>query len=90
MTIEETLAERGKTHGDFDSNSAVAQQLKNIMRSGPMWHAMTFAQREAVDMICHKLARAVSGNPSFADHWHDIIGYAKLVEDRCNAHSSQT
>jgi len=39
-------------------------------------------QKEALEMILHKVARIVSGNPNHADHWHDIGGYSKLVEDR--------
>jgi hypothetical protein len=38
--------------------------------------------KESVDMICHKIARIVNGGqPQEIDHWHDIAGYAKLVED---------
>lgn len=39
-------------------------------------------QREAIEMICHKLARIVNGDPYYADSWTDIAGYAKLVADR--------
>jgi hypothetical protein len=28
------------------------------------------------------MGRILAGNPSHADHWHDIQGYAKLIEDR--------
>ena len=38
--------------------------------------------REAVDMILHKLARVLNGDPNYADNWHDIQCYAKLVEQR--------
>jgi hypothetical protein len=33
-------------------------------------------------MILMKLARALNGDPNDTDNWHDIQGYAKLVEDR--------
>jgi len=39
-------------------------------------------QREALDMICHKIARIVNGNPDYADSWTDIAGYATLVAER--------
>jgi hypothetical protein len=42
-------------------------------------------QREALDMILHKIARIVNGNPNETDHWHDIAGYATLVEQRACA-----
>ena len=35
-------------------------------------------------MIFHKIGRIVNGDPNYADSWHDIAGYAKLVEDRLN------
>ena len=33
-------------------------------------------------MIVHKIARILAGDPNHADHWHDIAGYAILVEER--------
>jgi hypothetical protein len=39
-------------------------------------------QREALDMIAHKIGRILNGDPNYADSWVDIAGYAKLVADR--------
>jgi len=39
-------------------------------------------QREALEMIAHKIARIINGDPNYADSWVDIAGYAKLVSDR--------
>ena len=39
-------------------------------------------QQEALEMILHKIARIVNGDPDYADSWVDIAGYAKLVADR--------
>jgi hypothetical protein len=36
-------------------------------------------QKEALEMICHKMARILNGNPNEHDHWHDISGYSTLV-----------
>ena len=41
-------------------------------------------QREALEMIAHKIARILNGDPDYADSWHDIAGYAQLVADRLN------
>lgn len=46
------------------------------------WHNCNLVQRQALTVICDKLARIISGDPNYADNWHDIQGYAKLVEDR--------
>ena len=39
-------------------------------------------QAEALDMIAHKIARILNGDPNHHDHWHDIAGYATLIADR--------
>jgi len=78
--IDQTLAGRKKTHGSFKEHAGVAQALKDSLRGHAGWCELTWEQREAVDMICHKLARIIAGNPNEPDHWHDIIGYARLVE----------
>lgn len=36
----------------------------------------------AID-IADKIARILNGDPEYRDNWHDIAGYAKLAEDRC-------
>jgi len=43
---------------------------------------MAADQKEAVEMIAHKLGRIVNGDPHYDDSWVDIAGYAKLVSDR--------
>lgn len=84
--ITETLNERGKTHGDFSHNSRIIQLIKRICRRRGNWSRLTYPQREALDMIAHKMGRILSGNPDESDHWRDIAGYATLVErDLANA-----
>lgn len=39
-------------------------------------------QKEALSMIFSKIARILNGDPDHIDSWHDIAGYATLVEDR--------
>ena len=79
--VNSTLSTRGNSHGDFIQNGRVMQDLKDLIRTGPSYSQLTSYQREAVDMICHKLGRIVCGNPNFTDHWHDICGYSQLVEN---------
>lgn len=80
--IEEILAERGKTHGDFTDNARVMQSLKRTVHSEAGWDRLTDVQREALHMILHKVGRIISGNPNVHDHWDDIAGYAKLASER--------
>lgn len=82
MATKDILKERQSTHGDFSDNARTAQQLKEVVRNSVGWETMNAVQKEATDMILHKIARATNGNASFKDHWDDIAGYATLVSDR--------
>lgn len=82
--IDATLAERGKRYGDFTHHAAIAQELQDVMRTAePGWLRLTTDKRQALTVIADKIARILSGDPDYADNWHDIQGYAKLAEDRC-------
>lgn len=83
--MDAVLAERGKQHGDFTDHARCTQIMKSVARGGPSWPSMSHCQREAIEMIMHKIGRIVCGNPNHKDHWDDIMGYAKLVSDRIEA-----
>jgi hypothetical protein len=76
------LDEREITHGNFNLNALHAQSLKRSIQSSTGWMTATARQREALDMIASKLARIMSGQSGFADHWLDIAGYATLAADK--------
>ncbi len=80
--VEKTLAERGSRYGDFSDHAAICQKIKRVMMHSPGWNDLNDVQRQALDVIADKIARILSGDPNYADNWHDIQGYAKLVEDR--------
>ena len=46
------------------------------------WDRLSADQRESLEMVQHKVARILNGDPNYADSWVDIAGYAKLVADR--------
>lgn len=83
-----TLGERGERYGKFITQAVASQSLKNVVRSligADKWNKELSAdQQEALEMICHKIARIINGDPNYADSWHDIAGYAQLVADRLN------
>jgi hypothetical protein len=58
------------------------QGLKKTARFEPGWLNLTDVQREALEMILHKIGRIVTGNPNEPDHWLDIEGYARLARER--------
>lgn len=87
MNIDETLKERSSRYGTFEEHGRITQTIKRALQSGKSWSLLADDQREAVEMIAHKLGRIVGGDPNYVDSWHDIIGYTKLVEDRLNQES---
>lgn len=46
------------------------------------WDSLSSDQQEALEMIAHKIARILNGNPNKIDSWEDIAGYAILVAER--------
>lgn len=84
-SISEILAERGSRYGGFMGNATIAQSLKEVMWAQGRWHYLKDDQREALEMIAHKIARILNGDPNYSDNWVDIAGYAKLVSDRLTA-----
>lgn len=83
-STEQLLNERGKTHGDFAIHAGCTQALKAVIvywtaQAGKRPTDLDVQQREALDMIVHKIGRIVAGDPDFQDHWDDISGYAMLV-----------
>jgi hypothetical protein len=82
MSVDATLAERGKRYGDFSDHARVCQALKVTMMCGPSWKQLSDVQKQALEVIADKIARILTGDPNYDDNWHDIQGYAKLVEDR--------
>ena len=95
MSIESTLAERGNRYGDFTDHARLCQDLKDVMTTFAVvqntpnsvavhfpWGELPATHKQALEVIADKIARILSGDPNYADNWHDIQGYAKLVEDR--------
>ena len=83
--IEDILGSRGATHGEFRDHAGLTQGLKRVFYEIGMAKTLpelSDIEREALDMIFHKIGRIGSGDPHVADHWVDIAGYAKLVADR--------
>jgi hypothetical protein len=77
--IEDIIDERQRTHGDFRDVSRTAQDTKELWRRGKNWGLLPLWMREGLDMVAHKAARILSGDPFVLDHWDDMAGYAKRV-----------
>lgn len=83
--INKILEERGARYGKFKDHARISQELKRAMYR----HIDQVSkidpdpdQMEALEMIAHKIARILNGDPDYSDSWRDIAGYATLVADR--------
>ena len=79
--VGDTLKARDKTHGDYILQACCSQILKLHYRNTKNWVELSAYQQESLEMIAVKISRILNGDPNEPDHWHDISGYAKLVED---------
>lgn len=81
-----TLAERGSRYGAFDKHANIAQALQTVMRGTDSietgWAYLAPDMQQALTVIADKIARILNGDPAYIDNWHDIQGYARLVEKR--------
>jgi len=80
MNVDNTLSERGARYGVFAEHARITQNLKRAMVDSPNWAGLSDDKREALEMVAHKIGRILNGDPCYADSWHDIIGYTRLVE----------
>lgn len=81
--VNETLKERGKVYGDYKGGSffravvmrAIIARYKEVNHGGMPDIYMVYLYD-----IVNKLSRLAS-TPDHIDTWHDIAGYAMLVEE---------
>lgn len=81
MKVDNVLHQRNETHGRFYNNARISQQLKAVIHSQDTWLHQDFEVREALDMICSKVSRILSGKHNELDNWTDIVGYATLARE---------
>lgn len=84
-SIDKILDSRGKLYGDFVEQAAISQELKFVMCDYLSHNRLESYQREALEMIQHKIARILNGDPKYIDSWQDIAGYAMLVVNELKA-----
>jgi hypothetical protein len=78
MDVLEMIAAREITHGDFRDVARIAQRFKAIAQA-EYKDKHGAVHREGMEMILHKIARMLAGDPDFDDHWKDVGGYAERV-----------
>lgn len=82
MSVNDTLAERGARYGKFVDHAKIAQGIQDVMREAPSWRSLDADIKQALTVIADKIARILNGDSKYIDNYHDIQGYAKLVETR--------
>lgn len=79
-SVSETLKERQQQYGCFEDVAHVTQEILKALRSTGGYDRMPPPHKESLHMIASKMARIVNGDFNSIDGWHDIAGYATLVE----------
>ena len=82
--LDGILAERGVRYGSFASQAAFSQYLKDTLRKHKNYDELMYSQKEALEMIMHKISRILNGDPNYDDSWRDIAGYAELIVKELN------
>lgn len=77
-TPEMAVAIRGSSHGDWDKSAEFMSEVKGMMKMTPNWSDMPARQREALEMVVHKVSRILHGDYNDPEHWVDAGGYLKL------------
>jgi hypothetical protein len=89
--IEATLAERQSTYGNFEDVAFVTENIMSVLGQVRVngLSELPNTHRMALYMIASKMARIVNGDFNHFDSWHDIGGYAKLIEDLIKENNSE-
>lgn len=82
MALDETLKARGALYGDFYKScmvdvkiiEAIDEHHREVNNVG-----LTIEQIVILTKVTHKLAR-IAGTFDHVDSWHDLAGYAQLIE----------
>ena len=80
--VNEMLASREARYGGFEGHAEISQNIKRVICFHAAYDDLAADQKEALEMISHKIARILNGDPNYADNWIDIAGYATLVANR--------
>lgn len=84
MKVHNLIDERGSRYGKFADGAVIMRNLKSVMHSTDGWERLSNSQKEALDMIQHKIGRVLNGDPNYDDNWNDIAGYATLISEEIN------
>ncbi len=84
VDVNALITERGARYGKFKDGAEIMRDLKHVMHEVDGWNSLSPSQKEALDMIQHKIGRILNGDPTYDDSWKDIAGYATLIVNELN------
>ena len=79
--VRQTLNQRQSQYGSFEDVAQTTEQLFQVIKGGASFVDFTESQRMALYMIFSKVARLSNGDCNHKDSWHDIAGYATLIDE---------
>jgi len=89
MSVENTLMERGARYGSFEEHATIAQAIQDAFRIYPeKWEKLPPVIKQGFTTLADKIARTLNGDEYYDDNYHDIGGYAKLMEDWVRKHNT--
>jgi hypothetical protein len=81
--IADTIRDRDNQYGNYEVQAKLAQTIKQtFVMPGEVHVMLPPDMRESLEMIATKISRILCGNCDNPDNWHDIAGYATLIENR--------
>lgn len=82
-------AMRGTLFEDLQNPASVKDLQDSQKLLKEKWGTLRPDVRECLEMLQHKIGRALNGDPEYFDNFRDAQGYSKLVEDRINNEASE-
>lgn len=86
-SVQETLKERQSSYGCFEDVALVTENIIDALKQ-VNYSKMPKTHKMAMYMIASKMARIVNGDFNHKDSWHDIQGYARLIENLINGNNN--
>jgi len=82
-TVKQTLEQRGEVYGDYAGSVSVRAGIMDIIKA--RYEAVNNTYMSEQDQvriydIVNKISR-LAVSPKHKDSWHDIVGYASLIEE---------
>lgn len=87
--LKDVLQQRGDRYGSYPTHALISQDLKAAMQKYSGYERLSVDQKESLEMIAHKIARILNGDPNYDDSWVDIAGYATLIAKRLQSEADK-